>query len=385
MVPQQVLRRFVVVIGFLAATKASADPAYRAGEPVVIIDLGSEDAATRSAQRATLNQALVADPRIWVDREVAPTPPWQAHLARASKALGALDCKTARHEADRAVLALSSDHARGRQVRDPLTRAYAIVLRCGGDRDAEWVVARLRLLGHEQAPEGVDTELWNRVPTVDAEVGTAVVALTLTSKPEAAQLFLDYQPLGPAPQTTAVTPGPHIVSAISDERQRTLELEARGQTQSVELTLQVDKDQSSPAREAESTWRSRREPPSAGEVGRLLSVEGKRVALMIMPGGHVHIWALPAGTRFARRVSAAPLSDPDYVARLVDEWVRAQAGETQDLTPLLRESPEDESKKKYGSQWWVYATVGAAVTVAAIIVVADQFAADQQRIELTLP
>jgi len=385
MVPQQILRRTVLLVGCLASTEVGADERYPAGEPVVIVDLGTEDAATRTAQRATLSQALVADPRVWVDREVRSEPAWKAQLSRAAKALGALDCSTARREASGAVLSLSSAFARGGQVAEALTRAYAIVLRCGSPDDAGWVVPRLRSLGHERAPQGVDSDVWNRVPAVDAEVGTAVVALTMTSKPEGAALWLDYQAVGTAPLTTAVTPGPHIVSALTKDGEISVELGAQGKTQSVELIVPPRIDHSSPAREAETTWRSQTRPPSPSDVGRLLSAEGKRIALLIMPGGHVHIWALPAGTRFARRVSAAPIADPDYVARLVDDWVRTQSGQTPDLMPLMREDPNRKDKKDDGNQWWVYATVGAAVTAAAIIVVADQFATDHQRIELTLP
>lgn len=144
----------------------------------------------------------------------------------------------------------------------------------------------------------------------------------------------------------------------------------------------------SPTLEAEQRWRAQNRVPKASDVGALLQKLGVRVALLIMPGNQVHIWALPKNTRFARRVSGAPVSDPGYVAKLVDEWAKAEQGTGPDPTiPLLRESATKSNKKKEkrGTRWWVYVGVGSAVTLASVLILADHFADDRQRIELTLP
>lgn len=154
------------------------------------------------------------------------------------------------------------------------------------------------------------------------------------------------------------------------------------------IALRIPEQSSaSPTETSRQSWMSRRKAPSPGEVGKLLARLERRIALLIMPGGQVHIWALPSGTRFARRVSGAPANQPRYIAKLVREWVDSQnEGAPDPQVPLMREEPGAAGKSGGRStRWWVYSAVGAAVTVGAVIILADQFADDRQRIELTLP
>ncbi|MBT8492205.1 MAG: PEGA domain-containing protein [Deltaproteobacteria bacterium] len=396
MVAQQVLRIAICLSTAALASwprPSSADDVRRTGEPVIIIDLRPTTAA-QGRSLAALTRGLREDPRVRVtpkNKTGAQAPAWKAFVDRAGKALADLDCSQARTQSLAAITALATEHALGKPVREPLTRAYGIWLRCAEPADAQLIIQRLRNLGHQSAPKGVSPDEWNKAPAIDAQTGVIVAATDITTEPAGAKVFVDHKPVGTSPIKLALAPGRHLITAIAGSRGASERVDAK--PPEGKLTIQLPPARpavkSDPIAEAEQSWRGRSKALSATEVGKLLRATGKRVALIAVTSGQVQIWALPKDTRFARRVSAAPTNNPKYVAKLVNEWVQAEDGAGIDPSfPLLREDPNQRKDKKKGgrsTEWWVYAGVGAAVTFASILILADQFADDRQRIELTLP
>ncbi len=340
----------------------------------------------RPVDDAGLRRALAgetADPQLGDGRRA---------LARAQSAFGALDCKVARGEADRAVLGLAAAQAAGVNAADELRRAHAIRFVCadqGGDRSAaQGAAAALRRLKAGDPPAGVSDAVWSRYPAIDAATGVQNARLAITSKPAGATVWIDHAQAGKTPITVSLAEGEHMVAAGSRGGATARRVSVATSWVPASLALVIPAGGTVRWGQVEArvrSWRSRASRPEAGTIGDLLARAGLSYCVLIDARGKQQVWQRVAGRRAARHLGNAA------GAGEVDTLVASARGPGIDPDqPLLRETPEDrgavrgESKSKW-KEWWVYAVVIGAAAVGAGIVVANDIGDDQQRIEITVP
>lgn len=395
--PQQVLRAaFVLVLA--ASTVAGAAPPL--GDRVAVIDLGPGDvraqlnAAIAGARLDVLTGDGVEDALAGIDIE-RDTRALAAALADAASNFGALACKDATTAARSAIAILAARQAAGMPVQE-LPRAWTYVLLCAdrtGDASEALVAAtHLRALGG--SPE-VDASVLARYPDVDALSNREAIEIEITTEVPGAEVWIDFKRSGIAPMKTVLTAGTHVIAAASGTRRGVL----TGTVVRKQPVVHV------PMPDQAGTW-----GPLAGRVkawgGKLPPVEellaamnevGARVAI-VRHGNTVEAWGHAGPGAKLRRLGdddgVRPLTETPALAALVADRIDTWNDRAPDPDePLLLETPEERAAyKRRGEKavdpstpWWVYAAIGGALAVGAVIIYANESADRTQRIELTYP
>ena len=360
------------------------DNARRARREQIEADL-ARSRGVRPVDDAGLRRALAgeaSDPQLADGRQA---------LTRAQSAFGALDCKAARGEADRAVLGLAAAQAAGVNAADELRRAHAIRFVCadqGGDRGAaQGAAAALRRLRAGNPPAGVSDAVWSRYPAMDAATGVQNARLAITSQPAGASVWIDHAQRGTTPITVSLAEGEHLVAAGSRGRATARRVTVATGWVPASLALVLPAGGGARWREVEArvqAWRSRASRPDAAGIGDLLARAGLPYAVLIDAGGELQVWQRGAGRGAARHLGEAA------AAVEVNSLIGPARGPGIDPDrPLLRETPDErvagDGKGSKWKEWWVYAVVIGAAAVGAGIVLANDIGDDQQRFEITVP
>jgi hypothetical protein len=372
-------------IGIIDLTD-DADDVRRARRDKLEAEL-SRSRGVRPVDDAGLRRALAgeeSDPQLADGRRA---------LVRAQSAFGALDCKAARGEADRAVLGLAAAQAAGVNAAEELRRAHAIRFVCadqGGDRSAaQGAAAALRRLRAGDPPAGVSDAVWSRYPAMDAATGVQNARLAITSQPAGAAIWIDHVRAGKTPVTVSLAEGEHVVAAGSRGRATARRVTVATSWVPASLALVIPAGGGARWSQVEArvrSWRSRASRPDAASIGDVLTRAGLATCVLIDARGKHQVWQRGAGRQSARHLGNAA------GAAEIDTLVAGARGPGIDPDrPLLRETPEEsaalrgESKGSKWKEWWVYAVVIGAAAVGAGIVVANDIGDDQQRIEITVP
>jgi hypothetical protein len=363
---------------------------------VAVIDLGAGSDAERAARRDAIERGLggghraVADPAL--RRALAGEPSagdpeaGRRALAAGQAAFGELDCKRARPDIDRAVVALGAAQAAGVAVDDELRRAQTIRLVCSDQSlergTAQSAAAALRRLGAGDPPPGVSSAVWARYPALDAATGVQIGRLDITTRPPGAVVWIDHERRGLTPLTASLPEGEHLVAAALPSggatAQRVTVVPSWTPTR-LALALEAGQPRWRAVEAQVRAWRRGAPDPAAAAIGELLARARLSHTIVIDASGALQVWSLPAGRREARQLGSA--GDPAGALALLEAAAREPALDPQ--RPLLREERASEAKKS--QQWWVYAAILGAVAVGAGVVISQELGDDRQRIEITLP
>lgn len=373
------------------ATADDDAPAPTRRIPIAIFDLraGADDearaeltSALRGAELTPIAGELgVAFTGRELDEQAAA-----ATLAEAQAAYGELDCGRARPSAEHAVLLLSARVAAGADEQARLGKAWAYVALCAehdGDRSsASFAVERLRALGFGPGRPGpLPADAWSRYPEIDASTDRDIVELTVTG-PAGAAAFVDDRAIGPVPATTFVAAGKHVVAIARGETRGAVLTTAFGKP----LTVAVEGfDAAGPVAVAAAvrSWQAAgaAEPSALVDLMKQARAE---LAVVIGPDGAAALWQRTGATATA----IAHGSGPALAEAAVEAWAAAHDRAPADGVPLLREGdvPDprkaEEDAEKAPARWWVYAAIGGAIAVGAVVIYAADAGDDRQRFEL---
>ncbi|MEO8840922.1 MAG: hypothetical protein ABI591_33710 [Kofleriaceae bacterium] len=316
-----------------------------------------------------------------------------AAMADAQQKFGALDCKATIAAAKIALPLLAQRQAAAIAVPE-LPRAWAYILLCADRRGevdlAMRAAARLRIVG--VAADLVPAELIAKYPEVDAALGVDPVEVDVETEVPGATVWLDFAPLGPAPQHLTLAPGEHIIAAASGGRRGFLV--GRPIVKQPKLLVEMT-DQSGPLNVIAATvasWHG--EVPSAEALTGVLAKVHTRAAL-VRHGDAVEVWGHAGAHEPLRRLGGddgtRTIEDANRAAALLADRVEGWNSHAPDPdVPLLTESLQERvaSSHKPGSEptaWWVYGTIGAALLAGVIVVYAHQSTGDTQEIKLHYP
>ena len=391
----------------LVAAPAAAAPRGRARpaqhERIAVIDLGGSGAAGsgRGADVARqLAAAVVAagfDPVIGDGVEDALAGRDQdrddvtlaAAMATAARAFGALACGEVVPAARQAIGLAAARQAGGRPVPE-LPRAWAYVLLCSdrdGQRDAAQTAAtQLRALGG--SPD-IPAAVWAKYPDVDALAGRELVELEVDADVPGAEIWIDFQRVGASPVHIELPAGDHVVAAASGSRRGWAAGTATRAQKAVHVPLT---DMAGPWADVAArvaSWNGKLPPPA--ELVAVLTRVRARIAL-IRHGDTVEAWG-QAGRSEAPHLlgdddGVAPLAEAGRLLDVIADRVQTWNDHAPDPDrPLLVEDPrgrrKDEPEKP--TRWWVYAAIGGAAAISAVIIIAHESASDRQRLELRYP
>jgi hypothetical protein len=422
--PEQVLRaadRLIFALAIVGASSiASASPhssrpplnlqlaeapaAVAAHDRIVILDLGGPAAARKALAAALagaglelaagdgLDEALAGRT---IDRDAGTTA---RALAAATTAFGALDCAATITAAEQVIAADAARQAAGLPVPE-LARAYAYELACadrGGEVDAAMRAATmLRALGAEHAAgAAIPPAMWAKYPDLDATSNRATVAVDVAADAPDAVVWIDHAQVGRAPLHALLPDGIHeIAVAAAGSRRGAQQVTVAGKPIAITVTTA---DQTGPYKsiaEHVKAWREQGHVPVAGEIAALLVDTDAHIAIVRRDDDAI-VW-----TRFARSepphlASGDQLmhpSAPGPIVALVQDRVTAFTSHAPDPdAPLLVESPADREGRDGGSheaptKWWIYATIGAALVLGTVVIIAHDEASDTQHIDVHYP
>jgi hypothetical protein len=396
---QQVLRTAacaLLIAGPAFAGGGWGRTAPRLHEPVAVIDLGPPD---EPAHRAVLQAALDAglDPLIAdglddalsgvaVDKDGIALA---AAMQDAEHTFGRLDCKGATRAAKLAIGLAAQRQAAGLPVPE-LTHAWAYLLLCAdknGDTNAATLAAtRLRTLG---GSTDIDATLMARYPDVDALSNREVIDLDVTPEVPNATIYVDFQPASGT--HLVLTAGEHVIAAAAGTRRGYIAGPAVPSQKQVAIPMPDQAGPNGALAARVASWKGKL--PAAPELAAVLQQVHARVAL-IRHDDVVEAWGHGALAEPVRRLGGddgkRSIGDVDKLANLVADRVTAWNEHAPDPDqPLLVEDvhlrAEKKAKAEQGTQWWVYATIGAAVLAGGIVIYAHEHETDTQRVELHYP
>jgi hypothetical protein len=398
--PQQVLRA-AAVCAVVGASAASAVAAPRLSDGVAVIDLGPGDV------RPQLNAALVSKDLevlvgngvedalagISVDRD---TLALAAAMADAQSKFGALACKEATTAAQTAIAIAAGRQAAGIAVPE-LPRAWTYVLLCadrlGNTTDAIVASSRLRALGG--SPD-VDASLLARYPEVDALSNREAIEIEISTEIAGADVWVDFRRAGVAPMKIVLTSGTHVIAAASGSRRGVLTGTVVKAQPVVSVPMPDQAGMWKPLATRIAGWGGKLPAPS--ELESVLAEVGARTAL-VRYGNVVEAWGHAGHGDALHRLGdgddgVRPLGEVVALAALIaerlDTW-NDRAPESELLVETAEErrgrnrKGDDGADRDASTPWWVYATIGGAVLVGAIVIYAKETTDDTQRIELKYP
>ncbi len=364
-----------------------------------MIDLGPGDkrAQISAALQAQQLDVLLGDgvedalAGINVDRDVLALA---AAMADAQSKFGALACKEATTAAQSAIAIAAARQAAGLAVPE-LTRAWTYVLLCAdrtGDPSEALVAAtQLRALGG--SPD-VDPSVLARYPDVDALSNREAVEIEIIADVAGAEVWVDFQRVGPAPLKIVLTAGTHVIAAASGTRRGVLTGTVVRKQPQVTVPMPDQAGVWGPLAGRVAAWGGKLPPPL--ELVAVMNEVGARVAL-VRHGDTVEAWGHAGQGEPLRRLGDAddgvrPLVEVRDLAALVADRIGTWNSRAPDPDqPLLVETPEErlrhntKGKEDQATPWWVYATIGVAVLVGGIVIYSKESADATQRIELSFP
>jgi hypothetical protein len=366
---------------------------------VIVVDLRPGDGESLRASRALLIDELgeVQGIRMRTDAgldgalagEASDTdaPLVRAALAEARAAFGDVDCKKATIASDRAIDLLAARQASGIDDGTALRGAWAIVLLCadqaGARARAQNAADHLRALGVATGDQaGISEATWERFPEIDARVEGTDVALTVTTVPAGATVWIDHVQVGASPVTVHVAPGEHLVAAGEHAKRGAARVEIDGQPLAVELALEDRTGSHSAIATIVKEWRDGGLTPTAEALGTIMESLEVRFALVLSGKNTVQVWARGPRDDKPRKVDDAARSDIMGIGALINDRVAAWDANAPDPDlPLLRET-DDDRKKGPPEKWWIYAAIVGTVAVLSTVLYVSDSADDHQRIVL---
>jgi hypothetical protein len=352
---------------------------------VAVIDLGPPD---EQAHRAVVQAASDAglDPVTGDDNDAVALA---AAMQDAEHTFGRLDCKGAVAAAKLAIGLAAQRQAAGLPVPE-LTHAWAYVLLCAdknGDTNAATLAAtRLRTLG---GSTDIDATLMMRYPDVDALSNREVIDVDVTPEVPNATIYVDFQRASGT--HLVLTAGEHVIAAAAGSRRGYIAGPAVPSQKQVAIPMPDQAGPNSVLAARVASWKGTL--PAAPELAAVLQQVHARVAL-IRHDDVVEAWGHAALAEPVRRLGGddgkRSIGEVDKLANLVADRVTAWNEHAPDPDqPLLVEDvhlrAEKKAKAEQGTQWWVYATIGAAVLTGAIVIYAHEHETDTQRVELHYP
>jgi hypothetical protein len=352
---------------------------------VAVIDLGPPD---EQAHRAVVQAASDAglDPVTGDDNDAVALA---AAMQDAEHTFGRLDCKGAVRAAKLAIGLAAQRQAAGLPVPE-LTHAWAYVLLCAdknGDTNAATLAAtRLRTLG---GSTDIDATLMMRYPDVDALSNREVIDVDVTPEVPNATIYVDFQRASGT--HLVLTAGEHVIAAAAGSRRGYIAGPAVPSQKQVAIPMPDQAGPNSVLAARVASWKGTL--PAAPELAAVLQQVHARVAL-IRHDDVVEAWGHAAPAEPVRRLGGdegkRSIGEVDKLANLVADRVTAWNEHAPDPDqPLLVEDvhlrAEKKAKAEQGTQWWVYATIGAAVLTGAIVIYAHEHETDTQRVELHYP
>jgi hypothetical protein len=315
-----------------------------------------------------------------------------AVMAQAQQKFGALDCKGTISAVKKALPLLAARQA-GQLPVPELPRAWAYALLCAdrlGDSDmAMRAASRLRVVGG--SPD-VSEDLLAKYPEVDATLGFDTIEVDVTTELPGATVWLDFAPIGKAPQHLALAPGDHVIAAASGTRRGYLV--GRPIKKQPKLLIEMPDQASALAAVASAVASWKGALPSPTALADVLEKVHARAAL-IRHGDVVEVWGHAGHDEPVRRLGGEDgtrtIADADRAAALLADRVEGWSSHAPDPDqPLLVEDLRDRAariNKEGGSttSWWVYATIGAAVLAGSIAVYAHEQDNNTQEIKLHYP
>ncbi len=304
-------------------------------------------------------------------------------LAEARDGFGALDCGRARPAAEDAVRLLAGRQAAGLDEGPRLTAAWTYVLLCAerdGDPSAARAAAdRLRALG---GSPGVPADLWAKYPDIDVTVDRDIVALTVTG-PAGATIWVDHTRVGPAPVTTFVAAGKHLIAAATGSVRGSTVVTAHAKPATVVVPVEERRARFAGIAGQVAAWQVG-DPPTAVELTEVMAALEVRFVVVLGAGNEAALWVRAPRSPTVQRVARGSLDNPLAVGNAVVErasyWT--EGGPDPDR-PLLTETDHPEPSRADGpTQWWIYAAIGGALATGALTLYALEAGTDQQRIEL---
>jgi hypothetical protein len=399
---QQVLRATAGCV-LVCASAAVAIAAPRTSDAVAVIDLGPGDVRTQ------LNAALVkqdlevlvgngvddALAGISVDRDALALA---AAMADAQTKFGALACKDATTSAQTAIALAAARQAAGLAVPE-LTRAWTYVLLCadrlGNTNDAIVAASHLRALGGSR---DVDAGVLARYPDVDALSNREAIEIEIQAEVTGAEVWIDFRRAGTAPMKIVLTSGTHVIAAGLGSRRGVLTGTVVKTQPVVSVPMPDQAGVWGPLAKRVAAWGGKL--PAAKELEAVLDEVGARTAI-VRHGTIVEAWGHAGQGEPLRRLGDGddgirPLGEVSALAALLADRINTWNDRAPDPDqPLLVETPEERrrhNRKKEGGEdadeptpWWVYATIGGAVLVGAIVIYAKETTDDTQRVELKYP
>ncbi|MEO6775371.1 MAG: hypothetical protein ABI467_20580 [Kofleriaceae bacterium] len=367
-------------------------------ERVAVIDLGPADPDLDRALAAALVHAGLTP----LDGPTAAALTGQATdsdavelaaaMARAQQKFGALDCKGTIGAVKKALPLIAARQA-GKLAVPELARAWAYALLCAdrlGESDlAMRAASRLRVVGG--SPD-VSAELLAKYPEVDATLGIDAIEVDVATAVPGTTLWLDFVPIGLAPQHLALTPGDHVIAAASGTRRGYLV--GRPLANQPKLLVEMP-DLASPlaaVASAVASWQGK--VPSPDALAEVLDQVHVRAAL-VRHGDVVEVWGHAGDHEPLRRLGGEDgtrtVADADRAAALLADRVEGWSSHAPDPDrPLLVEALSARASRltQEGSattSWWVYATIGAAVLAGSIAIYAHEQDNNTQEIRLHYP
>ena len=406
---QQVLRAAAAGLLIAASTWAAPAPApilphtlARAPhERVAVIDLGppGDGSARRQLAAAVVAAGMEPVAGDGVDDALAGTShdrdeiPLAAAMADAGRAFGALDCTGATTAAHRAIAIAAGRQAAGLPA-PQLPIAWSYVLLCadrtGDTVHASLAASRLRAL---DATSGVDAAVLARYPEIDAMSDRDVLAIDITTPAPGAAVWIDFQRAGVSPLHVDLPAGEHVIAAAKGSARGVVTgtVVPKQPTIPVPLTDEASPWAAVAARVA--SWGGK--VPAPTELAWVLEQVHARVAL-VRHGNVVEAWGRVGRSEPPHRLgeaadAAIPLADAGRATGLIADRVQAWDAHAPDPDrPLLVEDIHQRAKRLAGkadapTQWWVYATIGAALLAGGIAIYAHDHSSDTQRVELHFP
>lgn len=399
--PQQVLSAAAVLV-LAASSAAIAAPSL--GDAVAVIDLGPGDT------RPQINAALVgarldvldgdglddALAGISIDRDQLALA---AAMADAQSKFGALACADTLTAAQSAIAIAAARQAAGLAVPE-LVRAWTYVLLCadrtGNANQAMVAAAQLRVLGETQATD-VDASVLARYPELDALSNREVVELEIVADIPGADVWVDFRRVGTAPLKLVLPSGTHVIAAAKGTRRGVLTGTVVKKQPSVTVPMPEQANLYAPLAAKIAAWGGKM--PSRSNLESVMNEVGARIAI-VRYGDTVEAWGRVGKSDKLRRLGAddgvRPLGEVGALAALIADRIDGWNDRAPDPDePLLTETPEERAaynaKRKGKTEddpptpWWIYATIGGAIAVGAVIILANETKDHTQRVELKYP